>query len=678
MKDNNPPPADLTAPVVTDFSVPSSYTSLTIPVYNLKATDNIGVVGFKITESSTAPKASDTGWSTNAVTFFAFASEGAKSLYAWVKDAAGNISKSMSVSVVVNLNSSANIMGNTEIYGSIAKLPYLRAIPVTFSEKATITNISIYHDGGNGNLLLGVYSDQSNTPSSLLGESTLTTVNSSAGWQNVTLTSPVTVTPGQTVWLSWQFENPISTRYSEGTPGRAQSTEAWTGDMPVTFGASAIADYKYSIYCTYVLTNQLTGTLGETEVYNSIAMLPNLRAMPVTFSENATITNISIYHDGGNGSLLTGVYSDQSNAPSSLLGIATLTTVSSSAGWQNVTLTNPVTVTAGQTVWLSWQFQNPTSTRYSVGTPGRAQSTTIWTGEMPESFGASTNAGYRYSIFCTYFLANPQTGTLGETEVYNSVAKLPNLRAVPVTFSENATITDISIYHDGGVGNLLTGVYSDQSNKPYSLFGTATISTVNSSAGWQNVTLENPVTVTAGQTVWLSWQFQNPTSTRYDTGSPGRAQSTTTWTGDLPVSFGASTIAGYRYSINCSYILNSTILKKATIPGVINLQSETLPNSESNIESKNILSNESSIKLLDEIDFKLYPNPAKFFINIDFSYAPEDGTTIEIIDGSGRTVLKKLLESDSNRIDIQQFRSGIYFVKSFNGQKHQIKKLIIR
>ena len=528
MKDNNPAPTDITVPIVTDFSVPSSYNSLSVPVINYKATDNIAVTGFKITESSAVPKASDTGWSTNAATSFTFASEGTKTLYAWAKDAAGNISKSMSASVVVTLNSSTNIMGNTEVYSSIAKLPYLRAMPVTFSENATITNISIYHDGGNGNLLLGVYSDQSNTPSSLLGATTSTTVNLSAGWQNVTLTSPITVTVGQTVWLSWQFQNPISTRYSVGTPGRAQSTKTWTGEMPVSFGPSINADYRYSIYCTYVLANQPTGTLGETEVYNSIAKLPYLRAMPVTFSENATITNISIYHDGGNGNLLLGVYSDQSNTPSSLLGATTSTTVNLSAGWQNVKLTSPITVTAGQTVWLSWQFQNPISTRYSVGTPGRAQSTKTWTGGMPLSFGSSTNADYRYSIYCTYSVT-------------------------------------------------------------------------------------------------------------------------------------------------------TTTLKNATIPEVIVLESVSSTNAGYvNEEVNDNLSIESSINLIDENDFKLYPNPAKSFVNVDYTFMPERGTTIEIIDGDGKKIYEKLQVTSSNRIDIDQLNSGIYFIRSINNQKYNVKKLIIQ
>jgi hypothetical protein len=126
-------------------------------------------------------------------------------------------------------------------------------MPVTFTENGEINSISIYHNGGTGNVLLGVYYDASGSPSSRLGVTASTGINSSAGWQTVTLTSPVTVISGQTVWLSWVFENNPGIRYVAGTPARAQSADLWSGGMPTTFGAASFADYKYSIYCTYTI-----------------------------------------------------------------------------------------------------------------------------------------------------------------------------------------------------------------------------------------------------------------------------------------------------------------------------------------------------------------------------------------------------------------------------------------
>jgi len=146
----------------------------------------------------------------------------------------------------------AKTLGNTVVFGSKVWVSDRRAMPVTFTETGTIQSISIYHDGGTGNVLLGVYSDLSGLPSAKLGVTAATVVNAAAGWQTVTLTSPVNVTSGQTVWLGWVFQNSTGVRYMAGTPGRAQSTATWSSGMPATFGSATTASNKFSIYCTYI------------------------------------------------------------------------------------------------------------------------------------------------------------------------------------------------------------------------------------------------------------------------------------------------------------------------------------------------------------------------------------------------------------------------------------------
>ncbi len=99
---------DNSKPVVTTFSIPSTSSSLVIPVNSFTATDNVAVTGFKITESAVAPLAGDAGWTAGAPTSYTFASEGTKTLYAWVKDAKGNISAPVSESVVITLSDSTS------------------------------------------------------------------------------------------------------------------------------------------------------------------------------------------------------------------------------------------------------------------------------------------------------------------------------------------------------------------------------------------------------------------------------------------------------------------------------------------------------------------------------------------------------------------------------------------
>jgi len=100
----NNPVSDTIVPVIASFTMPATSSSLSVPVSVLTATDNAGVTGYKITESSIAPTAGAAGWSATAPTNFTFSAAGFKTAYAWAKDAAGNVSAGQSASVTVTIN----------------------------------------------------------------------------------------------------------------------------------------------------------------------------------------------------------------------------------------------------------------------------------------------------------------------------------------------------------------------------------------------------------------------------------------------------------------------------------------------------------------------------------------------------------------------------------------------
>lgn len=97
---------DTIAPTITAFSIPATSNSLTIQIITLTATDNVAVTGYLITETSTTPSATAAGWTTNAPTSYTFNSPGTKTLYAWAKDSAGNISTGKSATVTITINTS--------------------------------------------------------------------------------------------------------------------------------------------------------------------------------------------------------------------------------------------------------------------------------------------------------------------------------------------------------------------------------------------------------------------------------------------------------------------------------------------------------------------------------------------------------------------------------------------
>jgi hypothetical protein len=94
--------ADTTPPVVTAFTIPASATSLTVPITSFAASDATGVTGYLVSESSSQP-AADAAWTGTKPSEYTFASQGTKTLYAFAKDAAGNVSVPVSATVTITL-----------------------------------------------------------------------------------------------------------------------------------------------------------------------------------------------------------------------------------------------------------------------------------------------------------------------------------------------------------------------------------------------------------------------------------------------------------------------------------------------------------------------------------------------------------------------------------------------
>ncbi len=95
---------DVSAPEISDFSLtsadPTNDRNIT---FDLTGTDNIGISGWFISEVSTTPAAGDTGWiGTTPGTYRVSDGDEEKTVYMWAKDAAGNISPPMSLSVTLN------------------------------------------------------------------------------------------------------------------------------------------------------------------------------------------------------------------------------------------------------------------------------------------------------------------------------------------------------------------------------------------------------------------------------------------------------------------------------------------------------------------------------------------------------------------------------------------------
>jgi len=95
-------------PAVTLFTVPATSTSLRVPILGLAATDNAGVTGYFVTGNSKPPLAGQPGWYPVPPPNYNYTflpdplHSNIKTLYAWAKDAAGNVSPPMTATVTIN------------------------------------------------------------------------------------------------------------------------------------------------------------------------------------------------------------------------------------------------------------------------------------------------------------------------------------------------------------------------------------------------------------------------------------------------------------------------------------------------------------------------------------------------------------------------------------------------
>ena len=104
--------SDTTPPTVTAFTVPATATTTHRAHLAFTATDNVAVTGYLVNESATTPSAAPLA-GRNGPDFVTFTTAGTKTLYAWAKDAAGNVSASKSAAVTITLSDTFTIWPST-------------------------------------------------------------------------------------------------------------------------------------------------------------------------------------------------------------------------------------------------------------------------------------------------------------------------------------------------------------------------------------------------------------------------------------------------------------------------------------------------------------------------------------------------------------------------------------
>ncbi len=90
----------------------------------------------------------------------------------------------------------------------------------------------------------------------------------------------------------------------------------------------------------------------------------------------------------------------------------------------------------------------------------------------------------------------------------------------------------------------------------------------------------------------------------------------------------------------------------------------------------NVVTETNTKSILDD-SFKVYPNPASSYININRS--GQQNSTLQLINLAGQTVLNTTFNSTLKILDVSHLNDGIYYlILTDSNQKKQIQKVIIR
>jgi hypothetical protein len=135
--------SDTTSPTVIGFTIPATSNTLTVPINSFSAQDNVAVTGFLVNESATKPSASATGWSASAPTSYTFPTSGSKTLYAWAKDAAGNVSASLSASVTISVSDTTAPLVTAFVLPSTATSLTVGITSFTASDNVAVTGFLV-------------------------------------------------------------------------------------------------------------------------------------------------------------------------------------------------------------------------------------------------------------------------------------------------------------------------------------------------------------------------------------------------------------------------------------------------------------------------------------------------------------------------------------------------------
>jgi len=309
---------DVTSPASTSLSIDTGnvYANSQNVTLSLTASDAVGVTGHYSSESATTPNLSATGWTSvssapaysGTANFTMSSGEGTKTVYAWFRDFAGNISVANNDTIILDQTAPT---GSVSINGGASS---------TTSSSVTLTLAATDGIGVTGYYV----SNSSSTPTiSTSGWSSITSTTSFSGslshtlgsgcnpyvyvWfrdsgGNISATSSDTITitsASSTTSLSGSWSNSGGQSYTSSGNPRYNIIVSNTGWVTINLISSTVDTVLYLLYSSGSLksSNDDGGTGTNSRIYNYLSPGTYI-IVPATYSYGET-ANFTLSVSGG-------------------------------------------------------------------------------------------------------------------------------------------------------------------------------------------------------------------------------------------------------------------------------------------------------------------------------------------------------------------------------------------
>ena len=265
-----------------------------------------------------------------------------------------------------------------------------------------------------------------------------------------------------------------------------------------------------------------------------------------TLTQTGTLQSLSFYVTTAAGNLVLGLYGTNSaGTPGQLL--AYTKPFVPVVGWNTQPVVSQAVLAPG-TYWLSYApSSNTLGFRFGPGGQYYFQQLT-YTGVLPNTFAQTQTGGGHWSFYATLSGSNPQTFTIGETNVLSTQdGDNANLALTQnATLTQTGTLQSLSFYVTTAAGNLVLGLYGTNSaGTPGQLL--AYTKPFVPVVGWNTQPVVSQPVLSPG-TYWLSYApSSNTLGFRFGAGGRYYFQQLT-YSGVLPNTFAQTQTGGGHWS----------------------------------------------------------------------------------------------------------------------------------